>query len=114
MALLNNEDLNSILLALRNTNSQVFSSCGEIFEKDEAKNEAFLITSKYITKDSVSLSDIVLAQAEKYPEHKQFNVALKMWFSWNSETKTKRKNAIAKLMSTEFNDDIEKFFDFFE
>uniref|UniRef100_A0A6C0KQR4 Uncharacterized protein n=1 Tax=viral metagenome TaxID=1070528 RepID=A0A6C0KQR4_9ZZZZ len=114
MAFLKNDDLNSILLALRNTDSRVFSNCGQIFEKDESKNEAFLISSKYITKDSVSLSDIVLADAEKYPDHKQFKVALKMWFSWNSETKTKRKSALAKLLSNEFNDDLEQFFDFFD
>uniref|UniRef100_A0A6C0KR51 Uncharacterized protein n=1 Tax=viral metagenome TaxID=1070528 RepID=A0A6C0KR51_9ZZZZ len=81
MSILSESDLNSILFSLRKTKSNVFGNCSEIF--NDKVNEAYILSGKVISKNSASLTDIILAQAQTSADNKFFNVALKIWFGWN-------------------------------
>jgi hypothetical protein len=95
MSILSASDLNSILFSLRKTRSNVFGNCGEIF--DGKVNEAFILSGKVISKNSASLTDIILANAETSADNKSFNVALKIWFGWNELTQDQIEKGFQKI-----------------
>jgi hypothetical protein len=80
------KELNQIIHTLRTRASHVFGKCGSIFTSTDI-NEAHLVAkdTKLIPKNSASLTDVVLSQAEigSGKDKLNFNVALKMWFGWD-------------------------------
>lgn len=79
------EELNKIIHALRKHSINVFGDCDKIFRTRDV-NEARLLSSKskLITKESMSLSDVILSKAVIGEDHKEFSVAMKMWLSWDA------------------------------
>lgn len=79
-------ELNKIIHTLRTYNRQVFGNCGAIF--NPGVNEARLVTStsKLIPKNSASLTDVILSNAEIGigRTRQKFRVAMKMWFGWDN------------------------------
>ena len=87
------KELNQIIHHLRKNAPYIFGNCGAIFKNNA--NEAKLLTknSKLIPKNSASLTDVVLSQAEigTGRDAKKFNVAMKIWFGWDAVKSVDRR-----------------------
>ena len=107
MALLQNDELDTILYALRKSISNIAPNCGNIFD------DSFILKSNFLPKESASLSDVILATAKSL-DGIEFKVALKMWFTWNTQTISSRNTGLQKLLKDEFKNDLSLFLDFFD
>ena len=74
-------EINTMIHLLRmRYGRQLFGKCSDLFVP--GVNEAKLLNLRYLPKNTASLTDVILAQAQ-IGTNELFNVALKIWFDWS-------------------------------